>query len=59
MDRVSRQTWLSLLAGFLIYAVQSEAASVGKDLEGIRKKIQRERQGLSEVKKKREPFNKH
>ena len=52
MERVSRRTWLSLLAAVLIYAVQSYAASVDKDLEGIKKKIQRERQGLSEVKKK-------
>ena len=52
MERVSRGAWLSLLAAVLIYAEQSYAASVDKDLEGIKKKMQRERQGISEVKKK-------
>src|SRR5262245_10849362 len=52
MARMSRGLSICLLAAFFLYGFQLHAASVNKDLEGIKKKIERERQGLNQVRKK-------
>src|SRR5262245_37561928 len=52
MARMSRGLSICLLAVFFLYGVQLHAASVNKDLEGIKTKIERERQGINQVRKK-------
>ena len=53
MERMTRKS-LSALAFLMLClrASQIGAATVDKDLEGIKKKIERERQGISQVRKK-------
>jgi murein hydrolase activator len=52
MARMSRCLSGCLLAALFFYALKLDAASVNKDLEGIKKKIERERQGINQVRKK-------
>jgi len=52
MARMSRRLSVCLLAALLFHALQLDAASVNKDLEGIKRKIERERQGINQVRKK-------
>ena len=52
MERMSRRSSLCLLVSFFLYGFQLDAASVNKDLEGIKRKIERERQGINQVRKK-------
>lgn len=52
MERISRRAVALLLGLVLLVPSALEAASVGKDLEGLKKKIERERQGISQVQKK-------
>src|SRR5262245_7212871 len=52
MARISPCLSVCLLAALFFYGFQLDAASVNKDLEGIKKKIERERQGLNQVRKK-------
>jgi len=49
---MSRGLSICLLAVFFLYGFQLHAASVNKDLEGIKTKIERERQGINQVRKK-------
>jgi septal ring factor EnvC (AmiA/AmiB activator) len=51
MERLGLHAALCLLAGILFCPPQSHAASA-KDLEGIKKRIAREQQGISQVKKR-------
>ena len=55
MARLSLKSLLAL-AFLILCAAPVGAASADKDLEGIKKKIERERQGISQVRKKRAPF---
>ncbi len=52
MERISRRAVPLLLSLSLLVPLTLEAANVGKDLEGLKKKIERERQGISQVQKK-------
>src|SRR5918996_1278076 len=52
MERMSRRIPLALFAILLFELATAYAATVDKDLEGIKNKIQKERQGISQVKKK-------
>src|SRR4029077_11891207 len=51
MERLSRKSLLAL-AFLMLCAARVGAASADKDLEGIKKKIDKERQGISQVRKK-------
>ena len=52
MERMTRQSSLYLLVFLFFYGLQLDAASVNKDLEGIKRKIESERQGINQVRKK-------
>ena len=52
MERMSRRSSLYLLVLFFFYGLQLDAASVNKDLEGIKRKIESERQGINQVRKR-------
>jgi murein hydrolase activator len=52
MERISRRAALPVFGFFLLAGAQVYAASVGKDLEGIKKKIESERQGINQVRKR-------
>ena len=52
MARISRRLSGCLLAALFFYGFQLDAASVNKDLEGVKKKIERERQGINQVRRK-------
>ena len=52
MERMNRRSSLYLLAFLFFYGLQLDAASVNKDLEGIKRKIERERQGINQVRKR-------
>ncbi len=51
MERLSRKSLLAL-AFLILCAPRGGAATADKDLEGIKKKIERERQGISQVRKR-------
>jgi len=51
MERLTRRALKVLLLFVLVFPCCVDAASVDKDLEGVRKKIENERQGLSQVQK--------
>ena len=52
MERMNRRSSLYLLVFLFFYGLQLDAASVNKDLEGIKRKIERERQGINQVRKR-------
>ena len=52
MERISRRAAPLLLSLSLLVPSTLKAANVDKDLEGLKKKIERERQGISQVQKK-------
>ena len=53
MGRLSRRASFFLLGWAFLYGLQLDAATVNKkDLEGIKKKIERERQGINQVQKR-------
>jgi septal ring factor EnvC (AmiA/AmiB activator) len=52
MERMSRRIPLWLFTILLFELATAYAATVDKDLEGIKKKIQKERQGISQVQKR-------
>ena len=52
MERMNRRSSLYLLVLFFFYGLQLDAASVNKDLEGIKRKIESERQGINQVRKR-------
>jgi murein hydrolase activator len=52
MERMTRRSSLYLLAFLFFYGLQLDAASVNKDLEGIKRKIESERQGINQVRKR-------
>ncbi len=52
MERISRRALLLLLALVLFAPSAPEAANVGKDLEGLKKKIESEKKGISQVQKR-------
>src|SRR5262245_64357027 len=52
MARISRRLSGCLLAALLCFGFQLAADNVNKDLEGVKKKIERERQGINQVRKK-------
>jgi septal ring factor EnvC (AmiA/AmiB activator) len=52
MERMTRRSSLYLLAFLFFYGSQLDAASVNKDLEGIKRKIESERQGINQVRKR-------
>jgi septal ring factor EnvC (AmiA/AmiB activator) len=52
MESMSRGRSLYLWVVLFFYAFRLDAASVNKDLEGIKKKIERERQGINQVRKR-------
>ncbi len=52
MERMNRRSSLYLLVLFFFYGLQLDAASVNKDLEGIKRKMERERQGINQVRKR-------
>jgi murein hydrolase activator len=52
MESMSRRRSLYLWVVLFFYAFRLDAASVNKDLEGIKKKIERERQGINQVRKR-------
>jgi murein hydrolase activator len=52
MERMNRRSSLYLLMLFFFYGLQLDAASVNKDLEGIKRKIESERQGINQVRKR-------
>ena len=53
MERMSRRSSLYLLVlAFFFYGLQLDAATVNKDLEGIKRKIETERQGINQVRKR-------
>jgi septal ring factor EnvC (AmiA/AmiB activator) len=52
MERMSRRIPLPLFTILLFELATAYAATVDKDLEGIKKKIQKERQGISQVQKR-------
>src|SRR4029434_1804174 len=52
MAWMSRNLSVCLVAAFFFHALKLDAASVNKDLEGIKRKIERERQGTNQVRKK-------
>jgi len=49
---MNRRSSLYLLVFLFFYGLQLDAASVNKDLEGIKRKIERERQGINQVRKR-------
>jgi len=49
---MSRRSSLYLWVFLFFYGLQLDAASVNKDLEGIRRKIESERQGINQVRKR-------
>jgi murein hydrolase activator len=49
---MSRRSFFYLFAWICFYGFQLDAATVGKDLEGIKKKIEIERQGIHQVRKR-------
>jgi murein hydrolase activator len=52
MERMNRRSSLYLLVFLFFYGLQLDAASVNKDLEGIKRKIESERQGINQVRKR-------
>ena len=52
MERINRRALPLLLSLSLLVPSTLQAANVDKDLEGLKKKIERERQGISQVQKK-------
>ena len=52
MERMNRRAFPYLLVFLVFYASQLDAASVNKDLEGLKRKIEREQQGINQVRKK-------
>lgn len=54
MMRIRPRAVLPLFGFLLLARVQVYGASVDKDLEGIKKKIERERQGISQVRKRQD-----
>jgi len=52
MERMNRRSSLYFLVLFFFYGLQLDAASVNKDLEGIKRKIESERQGINQVRKR-------
>ena len=54
MERMSRRTslYLLVLAFVFLHGLPVEAATVNKDLEGIKRKIETERQGINQVRKR-------
>jgi septal ring factor EnvC (AmiA/AmiB activator) len=52
MERMNRRSSLYLLVFLFFYGLRLDAASVNKDLEGIKRKIERERQGINQVRKR-------
>ena len=52
MERMNRRSSLYLLVLFFFYGLQLDAANVNKDLEGIKRKIESERQGINQVRKR-------
>lgn len=52
MERINRRALPLLLSLSLLVPSTLKAANVDKDLEGLKKKIERERQGISQVQKK-------
>ena len=52
MERMSRRSSFYLLVLAFLYGLQLDAATVNKDLEGIKRKIERERQGINQVRKR-------
>jgi septal ring factor EnvC (AmiA/AmiB activator) len=49
---MNRRSSLYLLVLFFFYGLQLDAANVNKDLEGIKRKIESERQGINQVRKR-------
>ena len=49
---MTRRSSLYLLVFLFFYGLRLDAASVNKDLEGIKRKIERERQGINQVRKR-------
>ena len=49
---MSRRSSLYLLVFLFFYGLRLDAASVNKDLEGIKRKIESERQGINQVRKR-------
>ena len=49
---MNRRSSLCLLVLVFFYGLQLDAASVNKDLEGIKRKIESERQGINQVRKR-------
>jgi murein hydrolase activator len=52
MERMSRRSSFYLLVLAFLYGLRLDAATVNKDLEGIKRKIERERQGINQVKQR-------
>src|SRR5262245_63519893 len=52
MERMNRRAFPYWLVFLVFYASQLDAASVNKDLEGLKRKIEREQQGINQVRKK-------
>jgi septal ring factor EnvC (AmiA/AmiB activator) len=52
MARVNRRSSLYVLVLFFLYAVQLYAAGANKDLDGIKRKIEKERRSITQVRKK-------
>jgi murein hydrolase activator len=52
MERMNRRSSVYLLVLLFFYGLQLDAASVNKDLEGIKRKIESERQGINQVRKR-------
>ena len=52
MERINRRSSLYLLVFLFFYGLRLDAASVNKDLEGIKRKIESERQGINQVRKR-------
>ncbi len=52
MKRMSRRSSLYVFVLLFFCGFRLDAASVGKDLEGIKKKIERQRQGINQVQKR-------